>query len=51
MSFLALTFVKFTAVKIEIYGCKYTDFMTVNFGKSVKINKTDPWLPPFWLVS
>jgi hypothetical protein len=46
MSFLVLTFVKFTAVKIEIYGCKYTDFMAVNFGKSEKNYKTDRWLPP-----
>jgi hypothetical protein len=34
-----LTFDKFTAVNVEIYGCKYTNFTVINFGNSVKIGK------------
>jgi len=36
IAFLALDFGKFTAVKIEIYSCKYSNFTGVNFGKPVK---------------
>ncbi len=35
-AFLVLTFGKFTAVRIEIYSCKYSNFTGVNFGKPVK---------------